>query len=113
MAVTRRRPEGELAHHSDCGSQYRSLVFGKLLAESGIAASVGSRGDAYEGAAAESFFSTIKKELIYRHTFKSRNAARLAILDYIERFYNPVRCHPTLGNKSPVNYELAAAAATS
>jgi putative transposase len=57
--------------------------------------------------------ATIKKELIYRQTYKTRNAARLAIFDYIECFYNPVRRHSTLGNKSPVNYELAAAAATS
>ena len=64
-------------------------------------------------AAAESFFSTIRKELIYRHAFKTRNAARLAIFDSIERFYNPVRRHSTLGNISPVDYELAAATATS
>jgi putative transposase len=73
---------------------------------------MGSRGDAYKGAAAESFFSMIKKEVVYRQTFKSRSAARLAIFDYIERFYNSVRRHSTLGNKSPVNYELAASAAT-
>ena len=113
MAVTRRRPEAGLVHHSDRGSQYASLAFGATLRDSGIMASMGSRGDAYDNAAAESFFSTIKKELIYRHTYKTRNAARLAIFDCIERFYNPVRRHSTLGNKSPVNYELAAAAATS
>ena len=112
MAVTRRKPDAGLVHHSDRGSQYASLAFGATLRDSGIMASMGSRGDAYDNAAAESFFSTIKKELIYRHTFESRNAARLAIFDYIERFYNPVRRHSTLGNKSPVNYELAAAAAT-
>ena len=113
MAVTRRAPEGEVVHHSDRGSQYASLAFGTTLAESGIAASMGSRGDAYDNAAAESFMATIKKELIHRQTFRSRNAARLAIFDYIECFYNPIRLHSTLGQKSPVNYELAAAAAGS
>ena len=112
MAVTRRRPDAGLVHHSDPGSQYGSLAFGATLRDSQIMASMGSRGDAYDNAAAESFFSTIKKELIYRQTFKTRNAARLAIFDYIERFYNPVRRHSTLGNKSPVNYELAATTAT-
>ena len=73
----------------------------------------GSRGDAYDNAAVESFMATIKKELIYRRTFKSRNAARLAIFDYIECFYNPVRRHSTLGNISPADYEQAAATATS
>jgi len=71
-----------------------------------------SRGDVYDNAAAECFFSTIKRELINRRTLKSRNAARLAIFDYIERFYNSVQKRSTLGNKSPMNYELAAAAAT-
>ena len=112
MAVTRRKPDAGLVHHSDRGSQYASLAFGATLRDLGLVASMGSRGDAYEGAAAESFFSTIKKELIYHKTFKNRNAARLAIFDYIERFYNPVRRHSTLGNKSPVNYELATSAAT-
>lgn len=112
MAVTRRQPRAGVVHHSDRGSQYASLAFGATLRDSGVMASMGSRGDAYDNAAAESFFSTIKKELIYRQTYKTRNAARLAIFDYIERFYNPLRRHSTLGHKSPVNYELAAAAAT-
>ncbi len=113
MAVTRRRPEPGVVHHSDRGSQYASLAFGATLRESGVLASMGSRGDAYDNAAAESFMATIKKELIYRRTFKTRNSARLAIFDYIERFYNPVRRHSTLGNISPADYELAAATATS
>ncbi len=113
MAVTRRRPEPGVVHHSDRGSQYASLAFGATLRESGVLASMGSRGDAYDNAAAESFMATIKKELIYRRTFKKRNAARLAIFDYIECFYNPVRRHSTLGNISPADYELAAATATS
>jgi putative transposase len=82
MAVTRRRPAEGVVHHSDRGSQYASLAFGATLRDSGVLASMGSRGDAYDNAAAESFMATIKKELIYRNRYKSRNAARLAIFDY-------------------------------
>lgn len=113
MAVTRRRPEGELVHHSDRGSQYRSLVFGKLLAESGIAASMGSRGDAYDNAAMESFNASIKTELINRRRFKTKDEARSAIFHYIEVFYNPRRRHKGLGQKSPAAYEKMLATASS
>jgi putative transposase len=105
MAVTRRRPDDELIHHSDRGGQYRSLVFGKLLAESGIAASMGSRGDAYDNAAMESFMASIKTELINRRRFKTKDEARSAIFHYIEAFYNPRRRHKGLGQKSPAAYE--------
>lgn len=105
MAVTRRRPEGDLVHHSDRGSQYRSLIFGKLLAESGIAASMGSRGDAYDNAAMESFMASIKTELINRKRFKTKDEARSAIFHYIEVFYNPRRRHSALGQKSPAAFE--------
>jgi len=66
---------------------------------------MGSRGDAYDSAAAESFRATIKTELVKRQTFKSRDAARLAILEYIEAFYNPLRRHSSLGYNSPAEYE--------
>jgi putative transposase len=112
MAVTRRRPAGELIHHSDRGSQYRSLAFGRLLRESQIMPSMGSRGDAYDNAAMESFMATIKKELIHRRRFKTRDDARLAIFKYIETFYNPLRRHSSLGQRSPLNYERAALAPT-
>jgi len=105
MAVTRRRPDAELIHHSDRGSQYRSLVFGKLLAESGILPSMGSRGDAYDNAAMESFMASIKTELINRRRFKTKDEARTAIFSYIEAFYNPRRRHKGLGQKSPAAYE--------
>ncbi len=111
MAVTRRRPEGELVHHSDRGSQYRSLVFGKLLAESGILPSMGSRGDAYDNAAMESFMASIKTELIDRRRFKTKDEARTAIFSYIEAFYNPRRRHKGLGQKSPAAYEKMLATA--
>jgi putative transposase len=105
MAVSSRRPAAGLVHHSDRGSQYASLAFGATLRESGLLASMGSRGDAYDNAAAESFMATIKTELIKRTTFKSRDAARLAIFEYIEAFYNPLRRHSSLGYKSPAEYE--------
>jgi putative transposase len=105
MAVTRRRPASELVHHSDRGSQYSSLAFGKLLAESGVMPSMGSRGDAYDNAAMESFMASIKTELINRRRFKSKDEARTAIFTYIEAFYNPRRRHKALGQKSPAAYE--------
>jgi len=112
MAVTRRRPSADLIHHSDRGSQYRSLAYGRLLRESQIMPSMGSRGDAYDNAAMESFMATIKKELIHRRRFKSRDEARLAIFKYIETFYNPLRRHSSLGQRSPLNYERTALALT-
>ncbi len=105
MAVTLRRPQGDTIHHSDRGSQYRSLAIGKTLKDSGIMASMGSKGDAYDNAAAESFMATIKTELINRNRFKTKDEARLAVFQYIEGFYNPVRRHSALGYKSPAEYE--------
>jgi putative transposase len=105
MAVTRRRPAGEVIHHSDRGGQYRSLAFGKLLRESGVMPSMGSRGDAYDNAAMESFMASIKTELINRRRFKSKDEARSAIFHYIEVFYNPRRRHKGLGQKSPAAFE--------
>ncbi len=105
MAVTRRRPDADLIHHSDRGSQYRSLVFGKLLADSGLLPSMGSRGDAYDNAAMESFMASIKTELINRRRFKTKDEARTAIFSYIEAFYNPRRRHSALGQMSPADYE--------
>jgi putative transposase len=105
MAVTRRRPPAGLVHHSDRGSQYASLAFGKTLRESGLVASMGSRGDAYDNAACESCISTLKREWIKRHRYTSRDQARLSIFRYIETFYNPRRRHSALGGISPDEYE--------
>lgn len=105
MAVDRRRPGEGLVHHSDRGSQYTSVAFGRELAASDISASMGSRGDAYDNAAAESFMATIKTELMSGVRFPTRHAARLAIFDYIESFYNRRRRHSALGNKSPLVFE--------
>ena len=105
MAATRRRPKPGLVHHSDRGGQYRSLAFGKTLRDSGIMASMGSRGDAYDNAAAESVMATIKTELVHRTRFKTKDDARLSVFRYIEGFYNPLRRHSALGYLSPVEYE--------
>ena len=105
MAVTLRKPEPGTIHHSDRGSQYGSLAIGRTLRDSGIMRSMGSKGDAYDNAAAESFMATIKTELVYRNRFKTKDEARLAVFRYIEGFYNPVRRHSSLGQKSPAEYE--------
>ena len=105
MALTRRNPPPGLIHHSDRGSQYRSLLFGETLAGSKIAPSMGSRGDAYDNAITESVMSTIKSELVEHQVFESKDLARLAVLDYIECFYNPHRRHSSLGHLSPMEFE--------
>jgi putative transposase len=105
MAVTRRRPPAGLVHHSDRGSQYTSLAFGRTLRDSGLVASMGSRGDAFDNAACESVISTLKQEWIKRHRYRSRDEARLSVFRYIETFYNPRRRHSSLGGISPDEYE--------
>jgi putative transposase len=105
MAVTRRRPAPGLIHHSDRGSQYTSLAYGRTLRDCGLLASMGRRGDAYDNAAAESCIATIKCELVHRTRFTTRDQARLAVFDFIECFYNPHRRHSRLGNISPNEYE--------
>jgi putative transposase len=105
MAVARRQPEGGLVHHSDRGSQYTSLAFATKLEAFDITASMGSRGDAYDNAVAESFMAIIKTELTKRCRFANHSQARVAIFDYIEGFYNRRRRHSALGYKSPLNFE--------
>lgn len=105
MAVTRRRPNGQVIHHSDRGSQYASLAFGRTLRESGLVASMGSRGDPFDNAMCESVISTLKEELLKRRSWKTREEARLAVFTYIETFYNPRRRHSSLGYLSPDEYE--------
>lgn len=105
MAVWRRKPAAGLVHHSDRGSQYTSWAIGRTLRESGILQSMGSRGDAYDNAQAESFMSTLKTELVDRRSWPTRDDARRAIFDYIEGWYNPRRRHSALGYHSPADYE--------
>ena len=104
MAVTQRRPR-DVIHHSDQGSQYTSLAFGNRCQEAGVRPSMGSVGDAYDNAMAESFFSTLECELLARRRFRSQAEARMAVFSYVEGFYNPLRRHSALGYRSPVVYE--------
>lgn len=105
MAIYTRRPSPGLIHHSDRGSQYTSVEFGSRLREEGLVPSMGSVADAYDNSMAESFVSTLKRELIHRRSWPSRQIARTAIFEYIEGFYNTHRRHSALGHLSPSEYE--------
>ena len=105
MALARRRPAPGVIHHSDQGTQYVSLAFGRAAREAGIAISMGSRGDVYDNAVAETFFATLKKELVNRRTWPNRLELQSAVFEYIEAFYNRQRRHSTLNMLSPTNYE--------
>jgi putative transposase len=105
MAILRRgRPEAAL-HHSDQGSQYTSEDFQRLLESHGITCSMSRRGNCWDNAAMESFFSTLKTERLGRRQYRTRNELRADVFDYIERFYNPKRRHSTIGYVSPVQFE--------
>jgi len=104
MALATRRPK-DVVHHSDQGSQYTSIAFGKRCREAGVRPSMGSAGDAYDNAMAESFFATLECELLDRRRFKTQVEARMAVFEFIEGFYNPRRRHSSLGYLSPVDYE--------
>jgi len=105
MAVAHRRPDRGLIWHSDQGSQFVALAFGQQARGAGIAQSMGSRGDCYDNAVAESFFATLKKELIHRRTWPTKAELRTEVFDYIEVFYNRQRRHTTLAQLSPADYE--------
>ena len=104
MALTMRRPE-QVIHHSDHGCQYTSYAFGKRCREAGIMPSMGTVGDAFDNAMAESFFATLEREVLNRRRFKSQAEAKMAIFDWLEGWYNPHRRHSSLGYRSPVTYE--------
>jgi len=107
MAIWRRGKPIELLHHSDQGSQYTSEDFQRLLADQGITCSMSRKGDCWDNAAMESFFSTMKTERTARRTYVTRDEIRADVFDYIERFYNPRRRHSTLGQVSPDQFEKA------
>jgi putative transposase len=108
MAITRRLPGEGLLTHSDRGSQYASDHYQRLLERHAITCSMSRRGNCWDNAPMESFFATLKKELIHHEDYQARAEARASIFEYIEVFYNRVRRHSALGYVSPVEYEQAA-----
>jgi len=110
MAVWRRGPASALLHHSDQGSQYSSEDFRRQLKALGVTCSMSRSGDVWDNSVMESFFSTLKIERVHRKRYATRDEARADVFDYIERFYNPIRRHSTLGNRSPVVFEQDAVA---
>jgi putative transposase len=101
MALQQRKAKG-VVHHSDQGSQYTSVAFGKRCTEMGVRPSMGSVGDAYDNAMAESFFATLECELIDRRSWPTKAEARMALFTFIEGWYNPRRRHSALGYASPI-----------
>jgi len=99
--------QGELIHHSDRGSNYTSFRFATRLADNGILASVGSTGDSYDNALMENFWSTLKIELVYRRSWRTRDEAENAIFAYIDGWYNTMRIQKGLDDRSPDEYEAA------
>lgn len=108
QAITRRNPPEGLIFHSDRGSQYASDAFRDVLKHYGCIQSMSDKGDCYDNAVAESFFHTLKTEHVYFERYKTREEARLSIFEYIEVFYNRIRRHSTLGNRSPYEFERMA-----
>ena len=106
-ALTCRRPPAGLVHHTDRGSQYASQEYRNLLAAHGVRCSMSAAGNCYDNAVAESFFATLKKELVHGCAFETRSEAYDAISDYIENYYNAKRRHSAAGNQSPIKFELA------
>ena len=106
MALLHRQPPANLLFHSDRGVQYASADYRAALAKAGLVASMSRKGNCYDNAAMESFWSTLKLELVYRRDFQTRAEARSEIFDYIELFYNRQRSHSALNYFSPVDFEL-------
>ena len=105
MALGRRLPPEGLIVHSDRGIQFASDAHRKMLKANGIVLSMSRKGDCWDNAVAESFFATLKRELIYRYTWRTRAMAKSAIIEYIEMFYNSYRRHSFIGNVSPMEFE--------
>lgn len=106
MALQQRHPPAGLLHHTDRGSQYTSTAYQALLAEKGVIVSMSRTGNCWDNAVTESFFGTLKGECVDLVCFHTRTAARQAIFEFVECYYNRVRRHSSLGYKSPVVYEL-------
>lgn len=108
MAWQQRRPTAGLLHHSDQGNQYTATLYQTLLRRRGVVLSCSRKGNCYDNAVVESFFSTLKNELTHHRAFQDRTEARQAIFEYIEGFYNRQRLHQTLGYRSPEEFEQQA-----
>ena len=104
-ALTMRRPPQQLVHHTDRGCQYASRDYRRLLASHGLIQSMSGAGNCYDNAACESFFASLKKELVHRESYATRTEAYDSISDYIDNFYNPIRRHSALNYRSPVEHE--------
>lgn len=104
MALWQRRPT-DVIHHSDQGTQYTSIAFGKRCREAGVRPSMGSVGDCFDNALCESFFATLECELLDRRRFRTQAEARMAVFEFLEAWYNPHRRHSALGYLSPAEFE--------
>ncbi len=111
MALLQRQPKPGLIHHSDQGIQYAASDYRAMLAAHDIIPSMSRKGDCYDNACVESFFSHLKNDLVHHHRFADRDEARSAIFDYIEVFYNRQRSHQSLGYQTPLHYEQMAGVA--
>lgn len=109
MALARRRPPGQLMHHSERGRQYASLEHQTILARHGIRASMSRKGDCWDNALMESAFGRLKSEMIHLHDFATRQEARAAVFEYVEVFYNRQRRRSSLGYLSPAEFEASVA----
>lgn len=105
QAVLRQRPKKSLMIHSDRGVQYACKEYRRLLKKFGFIQSMSRKGNYWDNAAMESFFGTLKTELIYHENYKTRNQARVSIFEYVEAFYNRIRIQKKLGYTSPESYE--------
>jgi putative transposase len=105
MALAQRRPDQPLIVHSDRGAQFASVAYRQVLTQHHLLPSMSRKGNCYDNAFIESFWSTLKYELVYHHRFTTHAQARTAIFDYIETFYNRIRMHSALAYLSPINYE--------
>jgi transposase InsO family protein len=105
MALRHRQPTSGLIHHTDQGAPYTSAAYQRQISQAGLVASMSRKGNCYDNAVVESFFSTLKNELVHEQTFYTREEAQAAVFEFIEVFYNRHRLHQTLGYVSPVQFE--------
>jgi len=105
MALKRRKPTAGLLHHSDRGCQYTSLEYRQALARAGVAVSMSRKGNCWDNAVAESYFATLKAELVSGEAWSTRHDLRAAVFEYIEVFYNRRRLHSSIGYKTPAQLE--------